>query len=78
VGEVCRLAVGRGKVTRLWDRDARLWTGGDQADWLGRLDIVAGPIAQHDHLEKIAKEVHDRGCLRQRRCGMRFAIRNAW
>ncbi len=30
-----------GKVRRLWQHDASLWTGTDEADWLGWLGIVA-------------------------------------
>src|SRR5256884_9538164 len=29
-----------GKVRRLWARDATLWTGADEADWLGWLGVV--------------------------------------
>jgi len=29
-----------GKVRRLWDRDATLWTGSGEEQWLGWLDIV--------------------------------------
>ena len=29
-----------GKMQRLWQRDATLWTGSDEANWLGWLDIV--------------------------------------
>ncbi len=50
-----------GKIKRLWDRDASLWTGADEASWLGWLDIVDEQIAQHDQLQNIAKEVHTRG-----------------
>ena len=50
-----------GKVNRLWNRDATLWTGADESKWLGWLDIVEEQIAQQDQLQKIAKEVHDRG-----------------
>ena len=49
-----------GKMQRLWQRDAKLWTGSDEADWLGWLDIVDEQIAQHDQLQKIAKEVQQR------------------
>src|SRR5579864_932253 len=48
------------KVERLWQRDASLWTGNDEADWLGWLDIVDEQIAQQDQLQKIAKEVQQR------------------
>jgi transaldolase / glucose-6-phosphate isomerase len=50
-----------GKMKRLWDHDASLWTGDDEAKWLGWLDIVEEQIAQHDALQKFAKEVHLRG-----------------
>ena len=30
-----------GNVRRLWARDAALWSGGSEADWLGWLDIAA-------------------------------------
>ena len=51
----------RGNMQRLWQRDATLWTGSDEAQWLGWLDIVDEQIAQHDQLQKIAKEVQSRG-----------------
>jgi transaldolase / glucose-6-phosphate isomerase len=50
-----------GKVKRLWDRDASVWTGADESSWLGWLDIVEEQITQQDQLQKIAKEVHTRG-----------------
>jgi glucose-6-phosphate isomerase len=50
-----------GKMKRLWNRDASLWTGDDEAKWLGWLDIVAEQTAQHEQLQKLAKEVRARG-----------------
>ena len=50
-----------GKVKRLWDRDASLWTGEDESKWLGWLDIVDEQLAQHDQLEPFAMDVHQRG-----------------
>ena len=50
-----------GKMQRLWQRDATLWTGADEANWLGWLDIVDEQITQQDQLQKIAKEVQARG-----------------
>jgi glucose-6-phosphate isomerase len=50
-----------GKLQRLWQHDATLWSGGDEANWLGWLDIVEEQIAQQDQLQKIAKEVQQRG-----------------
>jgi glucose-6-phosphate isomerase len=50
-----------GKMQRLWQRDATLWTGADEANWLGWLDIVDEQVAQQAQLQKIAKEVQARG-----------------
>jgi transaldolase/glucose-6-phosphate isomerase len=50
-----------GKMKRLWDRDASLWTGTDESNWLGWLDIVEEQSAQQEHLQKFAKEVQTRG-----------------
>jgi len=38
----------RGKVGRLWAHDQTLWTGGDEADWLGWLGIAMDQLA-HEH-----------------------------
>jgi transaldolase / glucose-6-phosphate isomerase len=51
----------KGKVKKLWGRDASLWTGDDESKWLGWLDIVEEQKAQHDQLDKLAKEVRARG-----------------
>ena len=58
------------KMQRLWQRDASLWTGSDEASWLGWLDIVDEQIAQHDQLTKVAKEVQARGFLHVLLLGM--------
>jgi transaldolase / glucose-6-phosphate isomerase len=49
------------KMKRLWQRDASLWTGDDEANWLGWLDIVAEQIAHPVELRNIAKEVWSAG-----------------
>ncbi|HUO26887.1 MAG TPA: bifunctional transaldolase/phosoglucose isomerase [Candidatus Aquilonibacter sp.] len=49
------------KVQRLWRHDASLWTGSDEAKWLGWLDIVEEQIAQLEQLRKIASEVKNAG-----------------
>jgi len=50
----------RGKMLRLWNRDATLWTGSDESQWLGWLDITDEQLAQQDQLQKLAKEVQQR------------------
>jgi transaldolase/glucose-6-phosphate isomerase len=50
-----------GKIRRLWSRDATLWTGSDEAEWLGWLDIVEEQIAHHAELRNLGKEVESAG-----------------
>jgi transaldolase / glucose-6-phosphate isomerase len=50
-----------GKMQRLWRRDATLWTGEDEADWLGWLDIIEDQIAHPIQLRGLAKEVWSAG-----------------
>ncbi|MGB5549019.1 MAG: transaldolase, partial [Thermoanaerobaculia bacterium] len=39
-----------GKVGQLWARDASLWTNGNEASWLGWLDIVGQQGAEVEPL----------------------------
>ncbi len=45
------------KARRLWARDASLWTGKDECDWLGWLGITEDQLAHLDHLRAIADEM---------------------
>ena len=45
------------KVRRLWQRDASVWTGSDEGQWLGWLDITEKQLAQLDVFKKVADEV---------------------
>jgi transaldolase / glucose-6-phosphate isomerase len=49
------------KVRRLWARDAALWTGTDEGNWLGWLGITEDQLAHSRRLKSIAKEVQDAG-----------------
>lgn len=49
------------KVARLWQHDASLWTGDDEASWLGWLDITEEQIAHQVELRNLAKEVWSAG-----------------
>lgn len=51
----------QGKVRRLWARDASLWTGTDEADWLGWLGIADDQAANLGHLKEVAEEVRHAG-----------------
>lgn len=50
-----------GKMQRLWQRDATLWTGSDEASWLGWLDITEDQIAHPVELRNLAKEIWSAG-----------------
>jgi transaldolase / glucose-6-phosphate isomerase len=50
-----------GKMQRLWQRDASLWTGSDEASWLGWFDIVEEQIAQHEQLRRLAEGIKEAG-----------------
>jgi transaldolase / glucose-6-phosphate isomerase len=46
-----------GKVRRLWQRDASLWSNTDEAQWLGWLDIAEKQIANLGELQNVANEI---------------------
>ncbi len=50
-----------GKVKRLWDGDASLWTGDDEAKWLGWLGIAQQQIEHADTFTAFADEVKKAG-----------------
>ncbi|HEX9112701.1 MAG TPA: bifunctional transaldolase/phosoglucose isomerase, partial [Terriglobales bacterium] len=50
-----------GKVRRLWQKDASLWTGDDESNWLGWLDITDEQIANAAKLQEIASDVKNGG-----------------
>jgi len=50
-----------GKMRRLWQRDATLWSGTDEANWLGWLGITDDQLAHTQHLMDIAKEARSGG-----------------
>jgi transaldolase / glucose-6-phosphate isomerase len=50
-----------GKVRRLWQHDASLWTGTDEANWLGWLGIVEEQIANEGKFKNLADEIKREG-----------------
>ncbi len=46
-----------GNTARLWNRDASLWTGADEARWMGWLDIVEQQQARAGELRAFGQEV---------------------
>jgi len=45
------------KVARLWQKDASLWTGTDESNWLGWLSITEEQLAHIDALKRIAADI---------------------
>src|SRR5215510_11954773 len=50
-----------GKVRRLWQRDASLWTNTDEANWLGWLGIVPDQAARIQDFRNFAEDVKRAG-----------------
>jgi transaldolase/glucose-6-phosphate isomerase len=50
-----------GSVRKLWARDASLWTGGPEAEWLAWLDIAAERLAHVDELVAFQEDVRKAG-----------------
>jgi transaldolase/glucose-6-phosphate isomerase len=57
---------GEGKARRLHQRDANLWTGDDENEWLGWLDVVDEQLRDTGRLTALADDV--------RRAGFRDAV----
>ena len=50
-----------GKVRRIWERDASVWTNGPESKWLGWLDVVKNGRAALKAYEALGREVKERG-----------------
>src|SRR2546430_16638256 len=53
-----------GKVRRLWARDATLWTGADEASWLGWLEIAGVQVRRMEDLRRFVEDVRSLGFTR--------------
>ena len=49
------------KITRLWKKDASLWTRTDESNWLGWLHIVDQQLSHIDAFKRIAEDVTKAG-----------------
>ena len=49
------------KTERFWNRDAALWTDGDESKWLGWLDIVDSQLAEIAKFKALAADVREDG-----------------
>ena len=48
-------------TARLWQRDSSLWTGADEAEWLGWLDIVQQSLDGLNELHAVVRTMLDDG-----------------
>jgi len=51
----------KGKIQRLWQEDAALWTGSDEDKWLGWLDITGKQIEDIEKLKQLAADIKRTG-----------------
>ncbi len=51
----------QGKARRLWQRDPSLWTGKDEARWLGWLGVTNGQLAHVQRFTRIAEAARNGG-----------------
>jgi transaldolase/glucose-6-phosphate isomerase len=50
-----------GNIRRLWAKDASLWTGGDEGNWLNWLNVIGIQLESVDQLKAFQAEVRSRG-----------------
>jgi transaldolase/glucose-6-phosphate isomerase len=50
-----------GRIRKLWQGDAALWSNKDEAQWLGWLSIIGDELADIARLEAFAREVTEKG-----------------
>ncbi|MBK9216863.1 MAG: bifunctional transaldolase/phosoglucose isomerase [Chloracidobacterium sp.] len=49
------------KITRIWNKDASIWTGDDEAKWLGWLDIVDEELADLAKYRELTADIDGAG-----------------
>jgi transaldolase / glucose-6-phosphate isomerase len=60
VGKAAEAWRSQGNIRRLWNEDAALWTGRDESDWLGWLDVIDAELRDLPSLDEFADEVRAR------------------
>ncbi|HEY7615917.1 MAG TPA: bifunctional transaldolase/phosoglucose isomerase, partial [Terriglobales bacterium] len=60
----------KGSVSGLWQRDSAVWTGNDEANWLGWLGITEEQIAHRQEFEKVAQDAKQGGFMNVLLLGM--------
>ena len=57
VGKAAETWRANGNIRRLWSGDAKLWTGKDEASWLGWLEVIDAQLRDVAQLEEFARTV---------------------
>jgi transaldolase / glucose-6-phosphate isomerase len=57
IGRAAEAWRAKGNIRRLWSGDATLWTGRDEGDWLGWLDVIDAQLRDITALEEFGREV---------------------
>ncbi|MGD0024379.1 MAG: bifunctional transaldolase/phosoglucose isomerase [Xanthobacteraceae bacterium] len=57
VGSAAETWRSKGNIRRLWSGDATLWSGRDEGDWLGWLDVIDAPSRDIEPLEEFGREL---------------------
>jgi transaldolase/glucose-6-phosphate isomerase len=61
IGKAAKAWRTQGNIRRLWNEEAALWTGGDEGDWLGWLDVVDAQLHDLPRFTEFSGEVRARG-----------------
>ena len=61
VGKAAETWCGAGNIRRLWNEDATLWTGGNEGDWLGWLDVIDAQLHDLPRFAELSGEVRAQG-----------------
>ena len=49
------------RISRIWEKDASVWTGGEESKWLGWLTIVEEELSNIDSYRKFRKDIEEAG-----------------
>lgn len=50
-----------GRISRIWQKDARVWTGSDEDKWLGWLDIIDRELKDLDKYRELRADIEQAG-----------------
>lgn len=60
----------QGAMRKIWQHDASLWTGNDEGQWLGWLDVVAGQLKSTSTFKDLSEQIKKAGFTQALLLGM--------